>query len=67
MACGVPETLVQWEGKASADATWEIESDFRHRFPAFWLEDELFLKDGRDVRVGIVFHRRGKRAKAMGA
>ncbi len=58
IARGVREVLIQWEGKAASEASWENEVEFRRRYPAFQLEDELFPKDGRDVMVGITYQRR---------
>ena len=56
---GVWHVLIQWTGMAVSDATWKHVDDFKARFPDFQLEDELFLKGGRDVMVGKVYRRRG--------
>lgn len=34
--------VVHWEGRTHADATWEVVEDFKDRYPAFQLTDELF-------------------------
>jgi hypothetical protein len=62
VAHGVQQVLVQWKGQSSASATWEDVESFRARYPAFQLEDELPLEEGRDVmsgrygRIGVVGH-----------
>jgi hypothetical protein len=43
------ELQVEWEGKPDKEITWEPLQDFKARFPAFQLEDELFVEEGRDV------------------
>jgi hypothetical protein len=35
--------------------------DFKLRYPAFELEDELFPKEGRDVMVGITYQCRRRK------
>jgi hypothetical protein len=42
------ELQVEWEGEPDK-ITWEPLQDFKARFPAFQLEDELFVEEGRDV------------------
>jgi hypothetical protein len=42
------ELQVEWEGGPDKEITWEPLQDFKARFPAFLLEDELFM-EGRDV------------------
>jgi hypothetical protein len=36
--------LIQWADLSEADTTWEPLVDFRAEFPAFQLEDELFVE-----------------------
>ena len=36
------DLLVQWEGRSSANTTWERLHEFKDRHPDFKLEDELF-------------------------
>jgi hypothetical protein len=50
--------LVQWHGLSPEDATWEPLEDFKHEFPDFQLEDELFVQAGRDVMTGLPYRRR---------
>jgi hypothetical protein len=45
----VRQVLVHWSGEPASSATWEEFDDFRARFPAFQLEDELVFDEGRDV------------------
>jgi hypothetical protein len=49
LARGVRQVLVQWRGELEDFASWEDLDDFRDRYPAFQLEDELVFEDGRDV------------------
>jgi hypothetical protein len=61
---GVWKLLVQWLGRALADATWEQCSEFKRRYPEIQLEDELFVgEEGNviDAFVGRQFIRRKKR------
>jgi hypothetical protein len=61
VAGGVQQVLVHWKGQSPASATWEDVEPFRARYPAFQLEDELPLEEGRDVmsgRYGRVYTRR---------
>ena len=62
---GVWELLIQWEGRAASDATWELLSSFVADYPDFHLEDELFLGEGGNVTdsfVGRVYRRRPRSA-----
>jgi hypothetical protein len=43
------ELQVEWEGEPDKEITWEPLQDFKARFPAFQLGDELFVEEGRDV------------------
>jgi hypothetical protein len=43
------ELQVEWEGEPDKEITWEPLQEFKARFPAFQLEDELFVEEGRDV------------------
>jgi hypothetical protein len=58
MARGVRQVLVQWKDEPAASASWEDFDDFRARFPAFQLEDELVFNGGRDVMCGRTYTRR---------
>jgi hypothetical protein len=55
---GTWHVLVQWHGLSPEDATWEPLEDFKHEFPDFQLEDELFVQAGRDVMTGLPYRRR---------
>lgn len=55
LARGNWEVLVQWEALPDADASWEPLEDFKHHYPSFQLDDELFVEGGRDVMVGITY------------
>ena len=57
---GVWHVLIQWDGLPDTEATWEPVEEFRALFPAFQLEDELFIEGGRDVMTGKVYHRRNR-------
>jgi len=57
---GVWHVLIQWVALPEDEATWEPLDEFRAEFPAFQLEDELFVEGGSDVMVGKVYHRRNK-------
>jgi hypothetical protein len=46
LARGVRQVLVHWQGEPSSSATWEDLDDFREKYPAFQLEDELDLEGG---------------------
>jgi hypothetical protein len=52
--------LIKWTGLDESEATWEPVEAFKIRFPDFQLEDELFVREGRDVMVGKVYRRRDK-------
>ena len=52
--------MIQWDGLPDTEATWEPVEEFRGLFPAFQLEDELFVEGGRDVMTGKVYHRRNR-------
>ncbi|OQU88540.1 uncharacterized protein LOC8060739 isoform X2 [Sorghum bicolor] len=58
LARGQWQVLVRWEGLPASEASWEDVESFQQRCPAFALEDELFLKERRDVMVGMKYHRR---------
>ena len=57
---GAWHVLIQWAALPEDEATWEPLDEFRAEFPAFQLEDELFVEGGSDVMVGKVYHRRNK-------
>jgi hypothetical protein len=57
---GIWHVLVQWGGMATKQATWEPLQKFKDQYPDHQLEDELFLKAGRDVMVGQTYKRRDK-------
>jgi hypothetical protein len=38
------ELQVEWEGEPDKEITWEPLQDFKARFPAFQLDDELFVE-----------------------
>jgi len=55
------QLLVHWEGRTAADSTWEDIDDFKDRYPAFQLADELFVgEEGNviDAFVGRQYMRR---------
>jgi hypothetical protein len=58
LARGVRQVLVHWKGESAASATWEDLDSFKERYPAFQLEDELALEEGRDVMWGRTYARR---------
>ncbi|WVZ63882.1 hypothetical protein U9M48_013476 [Paspalum notatum var. saurae] len=58
IARGVRQVLVQWKGQSAASATWEDIEPFVAKYPAFQLEDELRLEEGRDVMWGRTYTRR---------
>lgn len=60
---GVRQLLVLWEGLPPSAASWEDMDQFRLRYPAFQLEDELLLEGWRDVMWGRVYTGRGKAGK----
>jgi len=58
---GTWELLVQWQGRADSDSTWERLPVFVEDYPDFHLEDELFLREGGSVMdsfIGRVYQRR---------
>jgi hypothetical protein len=55
---GVHQVLVQWKDQSPASATWEDMDTFTAKFPTFQLEDELLLKERRDVMYGHTYARR---------
>jgi len=55
---GVWYILVQLHGLPAEEATWEQRQEFQDLYPAFQLEDELFVEGGRDVMTGITYARR---------
>lgn len=58
LARGVRQVLVQWSDEPDESATWEDLDDFRTRYPAFQLEDELDFDGGGDVMYGRTYRRR---------
>ena len=54
--------MIQWVDLPEDDATWEPLEEFHTEFPAFQLEDELFVEGGSDVMVGKVYQRRNKKS-----
>jgi len=46
LARGVHQVLVHWCGEPASSAIWEDLDDFRDKYPAFQLEDELDLEGG---------------------
>ncbi|TKW34406.2 hypothetical protein SEVIR_2G307401v4 [Setaria viridis] len=57
------ELLVQWEGRATAEATWEDLTAFKERYPTFQLEDKLFSQGSgsiMDTFFGKKFYRMAK-------
>jgi len=48
---GNPEILVYWKELSPADATWELLSDFKLRFPTFTLGDKGHFKRGGMLRT----------------
>jgi hypothetical protein len=61
LARGRWQVLIRWEALPPSEATWEDVEDFKLRYPAFELEDELFPNEGRDVMVGITYQRRRRK------
>ena len=60
---GVWEVLIKWTGRAETDTSWEQLEDFKLRYPAMTLEDELFVGEGGnvvDTFVGRQYARRHK-------
>jgi hypothetical protein len=45
------QILVNWKELSLADATWELLSDFKLRFPTFTLEDKGHFKRGGVLRT----------------
>jgi hypothetical protein len=43
------ELLVHWMGREQSETSWESLEGFKDAYPSFKLEDELFVKDGRNV------------------
>jgi hypothetical protein len=54
------ELLVRWDGQNVANTTWVELAAFKEEFPAFQLKDELIVKEGRDVMVGLTYQEEGK-------
>lgn len=46
---GIRELLIQWEGSAPEDKTWEPFDKFRGTYPEFELEDNLNTERGSDA------------------
>jgi transcriptional regulator GlxA family with amidase domain len=49
------------------ESAWVDLEDFREQFPNFQLEDELLLKEGRDVMYSRTFGRRSRQQGGTGA
>ena len=64
---GVRQVLVHWKGEPVSSATWEDVDSFRDRYPAFQLEDDLTLEEGRDVMWRRTYARRGRARDARRA
>jgi hypothetical protein len=45
----VSEVLIKWTCRAEMDTSWEQLEDFKLRYPAMTLEDELFVVEGGNV------------------
>jgi hypothetical protein len=60
---GAWEVLVRWEGQAPGAATWEFLEDFKQDYPAFQLEDELFVTEGGSVMDAFYGKQLGRRRK----
>jgi hypothetical protein len=48
----------------TVDASWVPKADFHKIYPDFKLEDELVQQEGRDVMVGLQYHRHGKQRRS---
>ena len=46
---GIWEVLVQWQGQAASDATWEKLDEFKTLYPEAQLEDKLFVGEEGSV------------------
>jgi hypothetical protein len=55
LAHGNVELLVNWKGRANADASWMVATEFQHLHPGFKLEDALLEKGGGDVMTRICY------------
>ncbi|GAV88903.1 Chromo domain-containing protein [Cephalotus follicularis] len=44
----IDQILVQWQDSPLEDATWEDVQEFQKLYPAFDLEDKVFLQEGRN-------------------
>lgn len=42
----VPQSLIHWEGMSTQEATWEVDSQLKHQFPDFHLEDKVDFNGG---------------------
>ena len=63
-AAGSRQVLVQWEGSAPEDATWESAADLELQFPDFHLEDKVALWGGSIDTIPAslkVYSRRSKK------
>jgi hypothetical protein len=56
---GVWELLVQWVGRAAADASWEQLEEFKQQYPHIQLVDELFVREGGNVIDSLGANTRG--------
>lgn len=56
--CGTWQVLIAWHGLSDSETTCKPVSKFKSLYVAFQLEDELFPHGGRDVMVGLTYHRR---------
>jgi hypothetical protein len=67
IARGKRQLLVRWKDAPAAELAWVDLEDFREQFPTFQLEDELLLKEGRDVMYSRTFGRRSRQQGGTGA
>ena len=58
---------MHWDGCSAANATWEPVADFKERYPAFQLANELFVGEEGNVMdsfIGQQYRCRVKKATA---
>jgi hypothetical protein len=53
LARGRWQVLVSWEGRPACETSWEDVEEFKQRYPAFQLEDELFPEEGREMSWSV--------------